>query len=51
MRFRKASRRLAEETKRIIRLHKFLRYDCGLEFADKLSARDFKNLLRALKTK
>ena len=41
-------RKLIEETKAIIRLYLFLRYDCGLRYADKLSARDLKELLRCL---
>jgi hypothetical protein len=42
-------RKLIEETKRIIRFYKFLRYDCGLEYADKLPTNDLKKLLSALK--
>lgn len=38
-------RRMIEETKAIIRLHYFLRYECGLKYADKLSAKDLKHLL------
>lgn len=48
MKYRKVPRGLVEETKRIIRLHHFLRYDCGLKFADKLSAKDLKVLLNIL---
>jgi hypothetical protein len=40
-------RKLIEETKAIIRLHQFLRYDCGLKEADKLSVRETKDLLKA----
>lgn len=35
-------RKLIEETKAIIRLHQFLRYDCGLREADELSAKRVK---------
>lgn len=45
----KVSKRLIVETEAIIRLHQFLRYDCGLKYADKLSAKDLKRLLLALK--
>ena len=40
---------LIEETKAIIRLYLFLRHDCGLRYADKLSARDLRGLLKCLK--
>ncbi len=40
---------LIEETKAIIRLYLFLRYDCGLREADKLNARELKNLLECLR--
>jgi lantibiotic modifying enzyme len=43
-------RKLIEETKQIIRLHWFLRYDCGLKYVDRLSARDLKRLLYVLKS-
>lgn len=39
---------LVEETKAIIRLYFFLRYDCGLKYADKLSARELRGLLKML---
>ena len=45
-----ASKGLIQETKVIIWLHQFLRYDCGLEYADKLSAKDLKRLLSDLKS-
>ena len=35
-------RKLIEETKAIIRLHQFLRYDCGLREADELSAKELR---------
>ncbi len=38
-------RKLIEETKAIIRLHQFLRYECGPKYADKLSAKEFRQLL------
>ena len=44
-------RKLLEETKQIMRLHWFLRHDCGLKCADKLSAKDLKHLLDLLKAK
>ena len=43
-------RKLIEETKAIIRLHQVLRYECGLKYADKLSANDLKHLLSTLRT-
>jgi len=42
-------RKLIEETKAIIRLYQFLRYECGLKEANKLSAKDLKRLLLTLK--
>jgi hypothetical protein len=42
-------KKLIEETKAIIRLYQFLRYDCGLEYADKLTAKDIKCLLTVIK--
>jgi len=47
----KVPKGLIEETKAIMRLYLFLRYDCGLKYADKLSARELRELLFALKTK
>lgn len=41
--------KLIEETKAIIRLHQFLRYECGLKEADRLSVKDVKQLLSTLK--
>jgi hypothetical protein len=41
---------LIDETKAIIRLYLFLRHECGLKEADKLSARELKQLLLALKS-
>ena len=49
MRYRQVPKGLVEETKAIIRLHQFLRYDCGLKYADKLSSKEIKQLLAALK--
>jgi len=37
---------LIEETKAIIRLYLFLRHECGLRDADRLSARELRELLR-----
>lgn len=45
------TKRLIQETKAIIRLKLFLRHDCGLKYADKLSAKDLRHLLSALKPK
>ena len=42
-------RKLIEETKRIMRFYWFLMHGCGLAYADKLSAKDLKRLLLALK--
>jgi len=39
-------RKLIEETKAMIRLYLFLRHDCGLREADRLSARELRGLLR-----
>ncbi len=40
-------RKLIKETKAIMRLYLFLRHDCGLKEADKLSTRELKELLGA----
>ena len=40
-------RSLIEETKAIIRLYQFLRYDCGLKEADKLSVRELKEAIES----
>ncbi|HHT9138730.1 MAG TPA: hypothetical protein ACFYEK_15985 [Candidatus Wunengus sp. YC60] len=40
---------LIEETKAMIRLYLFLRHDCGLKYADRLSARELRELLRCLR--
>lgn len=45
------TKKLIEETKVLIRLYQFLRYNCGLKYADKLSMKDLKHLLSALKAK
>ena len=42
-------RKLLEETKQIVELHLFLRRDCSLKCADKLSVKDLKQLLYKLK--
>lgn len=42
-------RKLIEETKQIMRFYWFLRHDCGLRYADKLSAKELKSLLDGLK--
>jgi len=41
-------RKLVEETKAIIRLYLFLRHECGLREADRLSARELRKLLECL---
>jgi len=41
--------KLIKETKAMIGLYLFLRHDCGLREADRLSARELKELLYALK--
>jgi hypothetical protein len=46
---KRVPRGLIEEAKAIIRLYLFLRHDCGLRYADKLSARDLRGLLRCLR--
>ena len=45
----KPAKKLIQETKSIIRLQQFLRYDCDLRYADKLSAKNLKHLLGVLK--
>ncbi len=42
-------RKLINETKAIMRLYFFLRHEVGLKEADKLSARELKGLLKAIK--
>ena len=42
-------RKLIEETKAMIRLYLFLRHDCGLREADRLSAGELRELLRCLR--
>ncbi len=44
-------RKLIEETKAIMGLYLFLRHDCGLKYADRLSAKELRELLRHLKTR
>ncbi len=41
-------KKLIKETKAIIRLHQFLRYDCGLRIADKLTARELRQLMKEI---
>jgi len=41
-------RKLIKETKSIMRMYFFLRNDCGLKEADKLSARDLRFLVRCI---
>ena len=42
-------RKLIEETKQIMNFHWFLRHDCGLKYADNLSAKELRELVRCLK--
>jgi hypothetical protein len=42
-------RKLIEETKAMMRLHYFLRHECGLREADRLSARELRELLICLR--
>lgn len=42
------TKKLAQETKAIIRLYLFLRHNCGLMYADKLTAKDLAELLRMI---
>jgi hypothetical protein len=42
-------RKLIQETKAIIRLHRFLRYDCGLKCVDEFSAKQLKHAFYLLK--
>ena len=46
MKYRQVPKKLLEETKAMIRLYLFLRHDCGLKYADKLSARELKEVLK-----
>ncbi len=43
------TKQLIRETKTIIQLYLFLRYDCGVKFVDKLSAKQLKELFYAIK--
>lgn len=43
----KVSEKLIRETKAIIRLYLFLRHECGLREADKLSDREMRELLKS----
>jgi hypothetical protein len=49
MRYRQLPIGLIEETRALIRLYLFLRYDCGLHEADRLSAKELKLLLGVIK--
>lgn len=51
MRYRQVPKRLLEETMAIIRLQQFLRYECGLKFAEGLKVKELKELLNVIKTK
>lgn len=45
----KVPEKLVEESKVIMRLHFFLRQDCRLKYADKLRARELRELLGCLR--
>lgn len=47
----KLPEKLIKETKAIIRLYLFLRHECGLRYADKLSARELRGLLKVVQRK
>ncbi len=49
MRYKPVPKNLLEETRAIVGLYWFLRHDCGLKYADKLSIRELKELMRLLK--
>ena len=44
-------RKLIEETKAIIRLYQFLRYDCGLKEADGIAVSQLKAILKKFAVK
>ncbi len=48
---KKVPKRLIKETKMIFMLYRFLHHDCGLKFADKLSAKELKGLFNAFQNK
>ena len=45
---KKVAKTLIRETKMVIRLHQFLRYECGLKVADQLTAKDLKKIFSVL---
>ncbi len=45
----KVPKGLVEETKAMMRLYLFLRHECGLREADRLSARELRELLECLR--
>jgi len=49
MKYRLVPKKLREEIKVMVRLYLFLRYERGLEHADKLSAAELKRLFYAFK--
>jgi len=49
MRYKRIPKGLIKKTKATIGFYRFLRYDCGLKYADKLSAKDYKVLINVLK--
>lgn len=51
MRYKRVPRVLIEETLAIIRLKEFLARDCGFEWAESLSARQLKQVLKSLRVK
>jgi len=44
MKYRLVPKKLREETKVMVRLYLFLRYECRLKYADKLSVEELKRL-------
>jgi len=46
---RKVPEKLVKDTMAMVRFYLFLRHDCGLREADKLSARELRGLLKCLR--
>ena len=51
MKYKPVPKRLLAETRAIIRLRQFLRYECGLMFAEELKVKELEELLHVIKTK
>ncbi|MFC1804304.1 hypothetical protein ACFLZ3_00520 [Candidatus Omnitrophota bacterium] len=47
----KPTNKIIQETKALIRLQLFLRYDCGLRRTDNLSSRELRQILISLEIK